>query len=68
MDEPRPDDDQGVVEDPFETLEGDEGGEDPSQAASGLGALGQIAVGVLVVLTVVALFVGAAVAIRRVFH
>ncbi len=68
MDEPRPDGDQGPLEDPFETPDGDEGGEGPSQAESGLGAFGQIVVGVLVVLTLVALFVGAAVAVRRVFH
>jgi hypothetical protein len=68
MVEPPPDDDQDVFEDPFETLDGDEAAEDPSRAESGLGALGQIAVGVLVVLTLVALFVGAAVAVRRLFH
>jgi hypothetical protein len=64
MDGPPPDDDQGS----FEPLEVDGDDEGASQVGTLLGALGQIAAAALVVLAVVALFIGVAAAVRWLLH
>jgi len=54
--------------DPFESLETDDPGEMSPPSGTFLGALGQIAAAALVVLAVVALFIGGAVAFRWIFR
>jgi hypothetical protein len=58
-DDPPPDE-----ADPFESLEADDSSDVAAPAGTLLGALGQIAAAALVVLAVVALFIGGAVAVR----
>jgi hypothetical protein len=57
-----PADELGAGRDPFDA---DDRDDSPLPAASWLGAVGQMIAAVLVVLAVVALFIAAAVAIRR---
>ena len=54
--------DEGTSLDPFDLLDPDD---DPAPEPSWLGAVGQMAAAVLVVVALIALFIGAAAALRR---
>jgi hypothetical protein len=56
-----------AAEEPFELLDTDDDAGSPARPGSLLGAIGQIAAAVLIVVALVALFIGAAIAFRLVF-
>ena len=56
-----------AAEDPFPLLDADDDAESPARAGSLLGAIGQIVAAVLIVVALVAVFIGGVVAFRLMF-